>query len=39
VLLLLLLVVFGLSSDLSTTERAQSTELQPILFAAALGSH
>lgn len=39
VLLLLLLVVVGLSSDLGPSERAQSTELQPVIFAAALGSH
>lgn len=38
VLLLLLLVVVGLSSDLGPSER-QSTELPPIIFAAALGSH
>jgi hypothetical protein len=39
VLLLLLLAVIGLSSDLGPTERAPGTELQPIIFAAALGSH
>jgi hypothetical protein len=39
VLMLLLLVVVGLSSDLGTNERAQSAELQPIIFAAAFGSH
>jgi hypothetical protein len=38
-LLLLLFVVLGLSSDLSTSERAQSSELQPIIFAAAFGSN
>ncbi len=38
-LLLLLLVVLGLSSDLGTNERAQNAELQPIIFAAVLGSH
>jgi hypothetical protein len=38
-LMFLFLVVVGLSSDLGTGERAQSVELQPILFAAALGSH
>ena len=39
VLMLLLLVVVGLSSDLGTSERAPSTEFQPIIFAAAFGSH
>jgi hypothetical protein len=39
VLLLLLLVVVGLSSDLGTSERAQTMELQPTIFAAAFGSH
>jgi hypothetical protein len=39
VLMLLLLVVVGLSSDLGTSERVQNTELQPIIFAAAFGSH
>jgi hypothetical protein len=28
-----------LSSDVGTSERAESTELQPIIFAAAFGSH
>ena len=39
VLLLLLLAVIGLSSDMGPSERASSTGLQPIIFAAALGSH
>jgi len=39
VLMFLFLVVLGLSSDLGTSERARSMELQPIIFAAALGSH
>jgi hypothetical protein len=39
VLLLLLLVVVGLSSDVGTGERAQASEMQPIIFAAAFGSH
>ena len=39
VLMLLLLVVVGLSSDLGTTERAQSAELQPVIFAAVFGSN
>ena len=39
VLLLLLLVVIGLSSDVGTGERAQASEMQPIIFAAAFGSH
>jgi len=39
VLLLLLLAVVGLSSDLGKTERAGSINLQPIIFAAAFGSH
>jgi hypothetical protein len=38
-LFLLLFVVVGLSSDLGTSERAESSELQPIIFAAAFGSH
>ncbi len=38
-LMLLLLVVLGLSSDLGTNDRVQDTELQPIIFAAAFGSH
>jgi hypothetical protein len=28
-----------LSSDVGTSERAQSSELQPIIFAAVFGSH
>jgi len=39
VLMLLLLVVVGLSSDLGPAERAQTSEMQPIIFAAAFGSH
>ena len=41
VLLLLLLVVVGLSSDLGQSERAQTetSDIQPVIFAAALGSH
>jgi hypothetical protein len=39
VLMLLLLVVVGLSSDLGTNERSQTGEMQPIIFAAAFGSH
>jgi hypothetical protein len=39
VLMLLLLAVVGLSSDLGTGERAQSAEMQPIIFAAAFGSN
>ncbi len=39
VLLLFLLAVVGLSTDLGTAERAPTTDLQPIIFAAALGSH
>jgi hypothetical protein len=39
VLLLLLLVVVGLSSDLGPSQQVQSAELPPIIFAAALGSH
>jgi len=38
-LLLLLLVVVGLSTDLGASERAQTTDFQPVIFAAALGSH
>jgi|GEM_PF-2915828 len=38
-LLLLLLAVFGLSTDLATRDRAQTDELQPVIFAAAFGSH
>jgi hypothetical protein len=39
VLILLLLVVVGLSSDLGAGDRAPSSEMQPIIFAAAFGSH
>jgi hypothetical protein len=39
VLMLLLVVVFGLSSDLGTGERAKDADLHPIIFAAAFGSH
>ena len=39
VLLLLLLTIVGLSSDLGTEERFRATDLQPVLFAASLGSH
>jgi hypothetical protein len=39
VLLLLLLAVIGLSSDLGGAERAGPVDLQPIIFAAAFGSH
>jgi hypothetical protein len=39
VLLLLLLAIIGLSSDLGVAERTPSAELQPVIFAAALGSH
>jgi hypothetical protein len=28
-----------LSSDVGTSERAESSELQPIIFAAVFGSH
>jgi hypothetical protein len=39
VLMLLLLVVIGLSSDLGTSESAGAAEFQPVLFAAAFGSN
>ena len=39
VLLLLLLAIVGLSSDVGPSERAPSNGLQPVIFAAALGSH
>jgi len=39
VLMLLLLAVVGLSSDMGAGERAQSSEMQPIIFAAAFGSN
>jgi hypothetical protein len=39
VLMLLLLVVVGLSSDLGPGERAHTSDMQPILFAAAFGSN
>lgn len=38
-LLLLLLATIGLSSDLGPSERAPAADMQPIIFAAALGSH
>jgi hypothetical protein len=38
-LLLSLFVVAGLSSDLGPSEGAPSTDLQPVIFAAAFGSH
>jgi hypothetical protein len=37
-LFLLLLVVVGVSSDLGTSERAPGSDLQPVIFAAVLGS-
>jgi hypothetical protein len=39
VLLLLLLLVAGVSSDVGESKRAETTELQPVIFAAAFGSH
>ncbi|MFW2389782.1 MAG: hypothetical protein ACN4G0_15695 [Polyangiales bacterium] len=39
VLMLLLLVVIGLSSDLGASKSAGVGELQPVLFAAAFGSN
>lgn len=39
VLILLLLVIVGLSSDLGPSERAPGTDLSPVIFAAAFGSH
>jgi hypothetical protein len=40
VLFLLVLALVGMSTDLGMTERAtDDTQLQPIIFAAALGSH
>ncbi|MFZ1866324.1 MAG: hypothetical protein WAU39_19050 [Polyangiales bacterium] len=39
VLLLLLLIVVGISSDLGPGDRIQGSELQPVIFAAAFGSH
>ena len=39
VLLLLLLAIVGLSSDLGAAESGPTPDLQPIIFAAALGSH
>jgi hypothetical protein len=39
VLLLLLLLVAGVSSDLGANARAETSELQPVIFAAAFGSH
>ena len=39
VLFVFLLAVIGLSSDLGPTERLQSSPIQPVIFAAAFGSH
>jgi hypothetical protein len=39
VLLLLLLLIAGVSSDVGESDRVETTELQPVIFAAALGSH
>ena len=39
VLFFLLLAVIGLSSDLGSSERMPVSDLQPIIFAAAFGSH
>ena len=39
VLLLLLLAIIGLSSDMGPGEHAPSTDFQPVIFAAAFGSH
>jgi hypothetical protein len=39
VLLLMLLVIIGLSSDLGPREQSRSADLQPVIFAAAFGSH
>ncbi len=39
VLFLFVLALIGLSTDLGTTERADDTQLQPVIFAAAFGSH
>lgn len=39
VLFFLVLALVGLSTDLGTGERADDMQLQPVIFAAALGSH
>jgi hypothetical protein len=39
VLLLLLLIVVGMSSDLGPREMAATADLQPVIFSAAFGSH
>lgn len=39
VLLLLLLLVAGVRSDSGVNARAKTSELQPVIFAAAFGSH
>ena len=38
-LLLLLLLVANVSSDSGVSARAETSELQPVIFAAAFGSH
>jgi hypothetical protein len=35
----MLLVIVGLASDLGPGEQARSVDLQPVIFAAAFGSH
>lgn len=39
VLFFVVLALVGMSTDLGTSERADDTRLQPVIFAAALGSH
>ena len=39
VLFFLVLALVGISTDLGTSERADDMQLQPVIFAAALGSH
>lgn len=39
VLFFVVLALVGLSTDLGTAERADDTQLQPVIFAAILGSH
>ena len=39
VLFFVVLALVGLSTDLGMSERHAGTQLQPVIFAAALGSH
>ena len=39
VFLFVVVVLFGLSTDMGTSQRADDTQLQPVIFAAVFGSH